>query len=138
MGVIEEVRVLVVDDEADTCEALGELLRSYGYSVCCARSAIDALAVAEVQQPACVLLDLGLPGIDGCELAQRLRAGHGDGLVLIAITGWSRQADRDRAEEAGVDFVLVKPLTTAALQRFLPPLKGAKLASKTSEAPIED
>lgn len=133
---IEEVRVLVVDDEPDTCEALGDLLRSYGYAVRCARSAIDALRVAEEQQPACVLMDLGMPGIDGCELALRLRAAHGHGLVLIAITGWSRQADRDRAEAAGVDFVLVKPITAAALQRFLPPLEGVPLSNHAAR--IED
>lgn len=73
--------------------------------------------------PACVLVDLGLPGIDGTEVTRRLRDQVGSELVIIAVTGSSREADHDRAEAAGIDFVLTKPLYDSDLRRLLPPLR---------------
>ena len=118
----EEVRVVLVDDDRDTCEALSEILQCDGYAVRIALNAADAMKAVEEYKPICALVDLGLPDIDGCELAQRLRSKHGSDLVLIAVTGWSEQSERDRAEAAGIDFVLVKPLAIDTLRKFLPPV----------------
>jgi len=118
----EEVRVVLVDDDADMRDTLTQLLEHDGYTVRSAPNAAEARKAVAEHDPLCVLIDLGLPDVDGCELARELRISHGADLVLIAITGWSRQADRERAEEAGVDFVLQKPVSADGLRRFLPPL----------------
>ncbi|MET0520168.1 MAG: response regulator [Burkholderiaceae bacterium] len=88
----EEVRIVLVDDDRDTCTTLRELLESDGYSVRIALNAGDALKLIEDYRPICALIDLGLPGTDGCELARQLRARHGQDLVLIAVTGWSQRS----------------------------------------------
>ena len=118
----EEVRVVLVDDDLDTCETLRELLTMDGYSVRIATTAKAAMAVVDEYQPICALLDLGLPDLDGCELTKRLRALHGSGLVLIAVTGRGDEKDHNLALEAGIDHVLCKPLALDTLRRFLPPL----------------
>ncbi|MFN3630738.1 MAG: response regulator [Casimicrobiaceae bacterium] len=113
---------MVVDDDTDTRDALSALLRSYSYLVFPAANAREALLAVDQHRPACVLMDIGLPDIDGYGLARQLRALHGWDLVLIAVTGRSLRADHELAEAAGVDFVLVKPVSPDTLQRFLPPL----------------
>ena len=118
----EDFRVVLVDDDADTCETLSELLTFDGYSVRVARTAQDAITAVNEYQPLCALLDLGLPDFDGCELSKRLRAAHGSELVLIAVTGRSGQEEHNQAMAAGVDHVLCKPLTQENLRRFFPPL----------------
>ena len=119
----EDVRVVVVDDDADSAASLKMLLELDGYNVRTAHNAATALELVEQHQPVCVLLDIGLPDMDGNQLATELRARHGGGLALVAITGRSGEKDRIAAEKAGVDFVLVKPLDVAALQRMLPPIR---------------
>lgn len=118
----EEVKVVVVDDDEDACESLGLLLELDGYSVRTATNAARALAAVEEHEPLCVLLDLGLPDEDGCVLARQLRDKHGPGLVLVAVTGWTRNEDRERAEASGIDFILSKPLHPGDLRKLLPPI----------------
>ncbi|MBW8846233.1 MAG: response regulator [Burkholderiales bacterium] len=122
MPVAEDVRVVLVDDDADTCETLSALLKLDGYSVRVARTAQDAMAAVDEYRPVCALLDLGLPDLDGCDLSKRLRKRHGPELVLIAVTGRSGQREHDLAMAAGIDHVLCKPLSLDTLRRFFPPL----------------
>ena len=122
MATTEDFRVVLVDDDVDTCETLSELLKFDGYSVRVATTAQDAIQAVNEYQPVCALLDLGRPDFDGCELSKRLRAAHGSDLVLIAVTGRSGEDEHNQALAAGVDHVLCKPLTVENLRRFFPPL----------------
>lgn len=116
----EDVRVVVVDDDPDAAESLKDLLVLDGYNVFTAADAAEALKLVAEQQPLCVLLDIGLPGMDGNDLARALRAQHGADLVVVAVTGRSGEDDRLEAERAGVDYVLVKPLDPRLLRKMLP------------------
>lgn len=118
----DEVDVLVVDDDADTRESLALLLGDYGYRVRTAADGPSALAAVEARPPMCVLLDLGLPGMSGIELARRIRERHEPNMVIISLTGWANTERQDEAELAGVDFVLAKPLDLDRFSQLLPPL----------------
>jgi len=119
----DEVRVVVVDDVADVADMLAVALRMDGYTVTVAYDAAQALAAIENEQPHCVLLDINMPGIDGCELSKRLREKHGDDIVLVAITGSDSQDQRVADTFARVDHYLRKPLDPASLRKVLPPLR---------------
>jgi PAS domain S-box-containing protein len=109
------LRVLVVDDNADAADLLGELLQVRGHDVRVVGTAPDALVALE-QFPADVaLLDIGLPGMDGYELARRIRERGAPNPCLIAMTGYGRPSDRERAREAGFDDHLVKPVDPSLL-----------------------
>jgi DNA-binding response OmpR family regulator len=118
----EHVRVVVVDDLPDAADALAEMLRMDGYDVDVAYDGESALRSIAARTPRCVLLDIGMPGIDGHEVARRLRADHGSNIVLIAITGWGDSGDRGSAGFAHFDHCLRKPLDFAELATLLPPL----------------
>ncbi len=118
----DEVRVLVVDDVFDAAEALACGLELDGYQVRIAQDGEQALALIEESVPHCVLLDVDMPGIDGAELSQRLRARYGDDLVLIAVTGWGEDDERVSKTFACVDHYLKKPVDPAELRKLLPPL----------------
>lgn len=79
----------------------------------------DALKAADAFQPQVVLLDIGIPGIDGYEVAQRLRSGGDPGLRLVAITGYGQEEDRRRSKAAGFDLHLVKPVDAESLMAML-------------------
>ena len=110
--------VLVVDDNADTAESLAMLLRLYGHEVTTAHSGPTGLQAALAQPWDVVLADLGLPGIDGYEVARRIRE-HTAKPLLIAITGYGQAEDRQRSKEAGFDYHLVKPIDPQRLQDLL-------------------
>ena len=116
-----DTALVIVDDEADMVETLQLLLEMDGYTVFSAVTAEAALALVEEHRPVGVILDLGMPVIDGLELARRLRERHGPDLPLVAVTGWSDERKLDEAELAGVDFVLVKPIDAEALRKIFPP-----------------
>ena len=90
----DEVRVVVVDDVPDAAESMASALTLDGYSVRTALEGHAALAVIEEYRPQCVLLDINMPGIDGCKLSKLLRDRYGDEMVLIAVTGWGHEDDR--------------------------------------------
>jgi len=113
-------RILVVDDNADAANSLSELLRMDGHQTTPAFSADDALAFAQSFNPDIVLLDIGLPKMDGYEVARRMR--HSllrKGAVLIALTGYGQADDRERAQAAGFDAHLVKPVDLVALGKLV-------------------
>jgi CheY-like chemotaxis protein len=103
-------RVLIVDDNQDGAESLALLLRLAGHEVQVCHDGPTALVLAETFQPKVVLLDIGLPGMDGYEVARRLRARPGVGpQLLVALTGYGQDDDLRRSREAGFDHHLVKP-----------------------------
>jgi two-component system CheB/CheR fusion protein len=113
-------RVLVVDDNVDAAESLATVLRIAGHEVRTTHDGGAALTAAEAFRPQVVLLDIGLPQMDGYEVARRLRARPGlEKALLVAVTGYGQEEDRCRAEEAGFDAHLVKPADLAALHRLL-------------------
>jgi CheY-like chemotaxis protein len=115
-----KVRVLVVDDNVDAAESIAMLLSLEGYEVRSVHAAAEALDAAQTFQPHLVLLDIGLPGMDGYEVARRLRAQQRvESMRVVAITGYGQQSDRERAREAGFDEHLVKPVDPDALHEVL-------------------
>jgi len=118
------LRVLVVDDNWDSATTLGMLLRMVGHDVQTAHDGVEALRVAGEFRPAVVLLDIGLPKLNGYETARRLRKEPwGSRVILIATTGWGQAADRERSSDAGFDHHLVKPVDPTALIQLLASLK---------------
>ncbi|MBI5270321.1 MAG: response regulator [Burkholderiales bacterium] len=112
--------VLVIDDNADAADSLSELLRQRGHEVQTAYGGMQGLDRAAAFRPQLVLLDIGMPGMDGYEVAQRLRAlPGGDAFTIVAVTGWGQQADRQRTAAAGIDFHFTKPVDEAELQPAL-------------------
>jgi signal transduction histidine kinase len=114
------LRVLVVDDNADAADSLAWLLRHGDHEVRTAHDGRQAVEVAHEFRPQAVVLDLGLPEIDGYEVARRLRQ-HADtrGALLVALSGYGQQEHRRRSSEAGFDYHFVKPLDFGGLQRIL-------------------
>jgi CheY-like chemotaxis protein len=119
-GSDSRARVLVVDDNLDALELLAEALQLKGYAAHVAQDAAAALAAAEKFRPAVALLDIGLPVMDGYELARRLRATPGlEGIKLAALTGYGQPSDRELARAAGFDEHLVKPISIEAVQEVV-------------------
>jgi signal transduction histidine kinase len=113
-------RILVADDNHDAAEALSLQLQLAGHDVRIAHDGVEALELATTFDPDIVLLDLGMPKMDGYETARQLRLrSSGRRLSLIALTGWGQQQDRDRTADAGFDAHLVKPVAEAQLFRAL-------------------
>jgi CheY-like chemotaxis protein len=113
-------RILIVDDNADAADSLAMLLRLKGHQTFVANDGPAALVLARDQEPEIIILDLGMPLMDGYEVARRLSAnGKPERLVLAALTGWGQEADRRRSEEAGFDVHLVKPVEWVALDQLL-------------------
>jgi CheY-like chemotaxis protein len=114
------LRVLAVDDNVDGVEGLAAYLELDGHVVRTAFDGPSALATAETFLPHAALLDIGLPGMSGYELAQRLRAQpHGKRIYLVAITGWGSDEDKRRTREAGFDVHLTKPVGPNVFTRLL-------------------
>jgi PAS domain S-box-containing protein len=123
-------RVLVVDDNFDAASMLDILLRSLGHITHVSHDGLEAIKDAETFRPEVVLLDIGLPGISGYEVARRIRAARPNNPpVIVAVTGWGKPEDRDRSREAGFDLHLVKPVNETDLLRALSagPANGATL-----------
>jgi CheY-like chemotaxis protein len=113
-------RVLVVDDNYDAAAMLAEALTLGGHAVRMAHDGIEALRTAEMFRPDVALVDIGLPVMDGYEVAQQL-AGHPDlrGIRLIAVTGYGQKQDRNRSSNAGFTAHLVKPVDLERLRELL-------------------
>ncbi len=114
-------RVLVVDDNVDAAVSLGRLLsRLYGQEVRVAHDGPSALGCAEEFRPEVVLLDIGMPGMDGYEVARRLRARPESArALLVALTGWGQESDRQKSRQAGIDHHLVKPVEPETIREIL-------------------
>jgi len=118
-------RILVADDNADALESLAVLLKLSGHEVFSAPNGAAALEAAAEHRPEVVLLDIGMPLLDGYEVARRIRAQTwGRSMMLVALTGWGQDADRLRSREAGFDSHLVKPLDLARLTQVLEELSA--------------
>ena len=131
-------RVLIVDDNRDAADSLGVLLTLHGVETRTAHNGVTALEVLEEFRPAIILLDLGMPGMDGYELARRVRQHpHGRHVTLVALTGWGQERDRRRTAGAGITHHLVKPVDLVVLRQLLSdtPEKAPVVASvqKTSD-----
>jgi two-component system CheB/CheR fusion protein len=113
-------RILVVDDNRDSADTLGMLLRLKGNEIRIAYDGIEAVETAQAFRPELVLLDIGLPKLNGYEVAQRIRLEPwGRDMTLIALTGWGQDEDRRRSHEAGFNFHIVKPVELDALELLL-------------------
>ena len=113
-------RVLVADDNVDAAQTLALLLSADGHDVRTAHDGIEALALAETWQPEVALLDLGMPRLNGFELCRKLRQQPwGAALLVVAVSGWGQEQDRQRTAEAGFDVHLVKPVRHEMLCQLL-------------------
>ena len=123
------LRVLVVEDNVDAAESLAALLRLWGHDVRVVHDGLKAIDEARRQHPEVVLLDIGLPGLDGYQVAKRLREdAELDGALLVAMTGYGQPDDRRRSREAGIHHHFVKPVEPFVLRTLLANL-GAPVAS---------
>jgi CheY-like chemotaxis protein len=117
-------RLLVVDDNKDAAESMSMLLEMWGHEVAFAYDGPSALETAEQWRPEAVFLDIGLPGMDGYQVAERLRElPQAKDAVLIAITGYGQDDDRLRSRRAGIDHHLVKPVAPDALRSLIDSLQ---------------
>lgn len=126
-GAASPKRVLIVEDSVDSAETLGELIARWGHEVRLAHDGTSALLMARQFRPQVILLDIGLPDLDGYEVARRLRGEELGGEMLVALTGYGEAQDRVRTRQAGFDRHLTKPVEPQALQDLLE-------ASQTSPA----
>jgi PAS domain S-box-containing protein len=128
-------RILVVDDNRDATETLTLLLQLTGHQTFSAYDGASALAAAETFRPDLVMLDIGLPEMNGYEVARRVRAQPwGKDILLIALTGWGQEEDRRRSREAGFDAHIVKPVDHAQLVDLLTEFDPAQRARRTDAA----
>ena len=113
-------RILVVDDRKNAADILAKLLRKRGHEVQTAYDGKNALVAAEKFRPEVVLLDIGMPDMNGYEVCRQIRKQHwGNGMYIIAVSGWGQEQDRRRSEEAGFDYHLVKPVNSTVLTKVL-------------------
>jgi PAS domain S-box-containing protein len=111
--------ILVADDNQDGAESLAMLLRISGYEVWVAHTGPDALAMAAEHRPHIAVLDIGMPGMSGYDIAQRIRQeAWGERTILIAVTGWGQEDDRRKSRAAGFDHHLTKPVDIEVLERL--------------------
>jgi CheY-like chemotaxis protein len=129
-------RILVADDNNDALESLATLLQLSGHEVYTAANGAVALESAEQHRPEVALLDIGMPKLDGYEVARRIRAQPwGQRITLVALTGWGQDSDRRRSQEAGFDSHLVKPLDLDKLTELLAALPTVAAAvAKSADA----
>jgi CheY-like chemotaxis protein len=117
-------RILIVEDNVDGAESLALLLSLSGHEVRIAHTGQAGLAAAREFEPGVIFLDIGLPDIDGCDVARELRAdARSAGATLIALTGWGGSEDRERTESAGFDHHLTKPVEPAHIDAVLASLR---------------
>jgi len=115
-------RILVADDNRDGAASLGLLLTLAGHEAHFAHDGLEAIEVAERVRPDIVLLDIGMPRLDGLEAARRIRSETwGAGITLVALTGWGQEDDRRKTQEAGFDHHMVKPIDYPTLSKLLEP-----------------
>jgi CheY-like chemotaxis protein len=125
-------RILVADDNRDSANSMALLLRLRGNELRTAHDGVEAVAVAEAFRPQVILMDVGMPRLNGYEATRRIREQPwGKATVIIALTGWGQEGDKERSREAGCDGHLVKPVNLSELEKLLAELTG-------SEAPRDE
>jgi CheY-like chemotaxis protein len=113
-------RVLIADDNADSAESLAMVMRMWGHEVLLAHDGTEALQLAERERPDALILDIGMPGLSGYEVARHIRSQQwGRELLLLAVTGWGQSEDVQRAREAGFDQHMTKPVDLARVDALL-------------------
>lgn len=112
-------RILVADDNRDAGETLAILLRLDGHEVYLATDGLEAVELFGRVKPDVAILDIGMPGLSGHEVARRIRKLGGAPVTLIALTGWGQRADKERAVESGFDHHFTKPVEPTVLSRLL-------------------
>ena len=118
-------KILVVDDNPDSALSMAMMLSIMGHETRTAHDGESAVASAETFLPEVVLLDIGLPKLNGYEVAQRIRGqAWGESMFLIAVTGWGQDEDRQRSSEVGLNVHMVKPVEPSALEKLLATLPG--------------
>lgn len=123
MGIAK--KILIVDDNVDAADMTAYLLQAYGLEVLVAYGGLEGLAVARAEHPTLIFLDIGMPFMDGCEVAKAVRSDAKLNKVkLVALTAWSDDASRARVQDAGFDLHLMKPadpkeLVTIATKIFV-------------------
>ena len=129
-------RVLIVDDNRDAADTLAMMLEIMGNEVRTAYDGMEALQVGSELRPDVVLLDIGLPGLNGYEAARRIRAEPwGSRSLLIALTGWGQSEDRRRSREAGFDHHVVKPVAAGTLMELLASSRASQLRAPMGSQP---
>ena len=128
VGPTAHYRILVVDDNRDSAESLAMLLTSMGHDTRTAHDGLEALDVAASFRPDVMLLDIGMPKLDGFEVCRRIRQqAWGQDMVVIALTGWGQEEDKRRTLAAGVNAHLVKPIAPATLEQLLADMVAARV-----------
>jgi len=118
-------KILVVDDNHDSALSMAMMLQIMGHDTRTAHDGESAVSTAETFLPEVVLLDIGLPKLNGYEVAQRIREKDwGQSMFLIAVTGWGQDEDRQRSSEVGLNLHMVKPVEPAALEKLLATLSA--------------
>lgn len=118
--------MVIAEDGRDSAESLGMLLTMMGHEVRVAYDGQEAMTVAENFRPDVMILDVGMPKLNGYDAARRVRdRAWGRRVLLVAMTGWGRAEDRRRSEESGFDRHFIKPADIAALQELLASFEGA-------------
>ena len=113
-------KILVVDDNHDSALSLAMMLSIMGHDTRTAHDGESAVSTAETFLPNVILLDIGLPKLNGYEVAQRIReTSWGASMYLIAVTGWGQDEDRQRSSEVGLNLHMVKPVEPSALEKVL-------------------
>jgi CheY-like chemotaxis protein len=118
-------RVLVVDDNRDAAGSMEILLKLLGNEVCTVHDGLEAVAAAERLRPEIVLMDVGMPRLNGYEATRRIREQPwGRDMKIIALTGWGQESDKEQSRQAGCDGHLVKPIDLPDLEKLLATLTG--------------
>jgi CheY-like chemotaxis protein len=126
-------RILVVDDNRDSADSLATMLNIMGNEVRAAHDGLEAVDLAATFKPEVVVMDIGLPMLNGFDAARRMRdQPGGNGMVIVALTGWGQEEDRRRSQEAGFDHHIVKPVDPFALEKLLD-----ELETRTSRTLLE-
>jgi CheY-like chemotaxis protein len=112
-------RVLIVDDNRDSARTLSMSLRLGGHETATAHDGVEAIKTAQEFQPDIVLLDIGLPKLNGYEVCRRLRELRDRNVLIVALTGWGQEDDRRQSAAAGFDLHLVKPINLPMLEELL-------------------
>lgn len=124
-------RILVADDNEDSASAMAMMLKLMGYEVSTASDGPEAIQRAEAFRPALILLDIGMPGMNGYDACRHIRQQPGgEEIVIAGLTGWGQEEDKRRSRDAGFNYHLVKPVAPADLEKLLaavesPPVSGS-------------